>query len=412
MVECWPMRLQIMSEFNSAVDDDPQCLLDIQLLAAISILSLLHFARQSEYAVQPPMRRIEVVPVEAYGKTATPLAQSQSVDLTPKGIHFFTLQLTSHVLPDLTDLHWITLGIYSTTLSPFRSQSQRLICRIVNDDMVMNGVLCGICFLGIMYPVAVGTSGNATPDIIEKKALRGTNVILRCPFSFNLNHSNVIVYWWRDGNKTFLQEDNRKLFSVKRGGAYLHLLNVTVPDAGTYYCVTKYQYHTVGETTGVQLVVYATPAPLKILSLPSEGVTCAPLSLQCRTSAFYPKDFNLSWHKNDMELLTGLTNEQQTKTPEGLYEVISCLKVSQAIDRSTVYTCQVLHVSNLIPANASYTVSNEDCASKVDGVIIAGCARGALVVLLLAILIVKGILFIISKGGKGTSVNAAKQEDH
>ncbi|XP_067905931.1 uncharacterized protein [Heterodontus francisci] len=277
--------------------------------------------------------------------------------------------------------------------------------------MVMNGLLCGICFLGIMYPVAVDSSGNATPDIIPKKVLRGTNVVLRCPFSFNLNHSNVIVYWWRDGNKTFLQEDSRKLFSVKRGGAYLHLLNVTVPDAGTYYCVTKYQYHTVGETTGVQLVVYATPAPLKILSPPSEGVTCVPTSLQCRTSAFYPKDFNLSWHINGTELLTGFTNVQQTKTPEGLFEVISSLKVSQAIDRGTVYTCQLHHVSNLIPANASYTFSNEDCASKIDYVVIAGCAGGALVVLVLAIMIVKGLLFIISKGGKRTSLNTSQHAD-
>ncbi|XP_067906074.1 uncharacterized protein [Heterodontus francisci] len=104
--------------------------------------------------------------------------------------------------------------------------------------------------------VPVDTSGKVTPGMAQMKALRGTNITLKCPFPFHLDYSNVKVYWLRKENGTLLQEDSRTLFQVKKGGAYLQLLNVTMQDAGTYQCGAKYHDQMVVKGTLVQLVVY------------------------------------------------------------------------------------------------------------------------------------------------------------
>ncbi|XP_067853503.1 uncharacterized protein [Heptranchias perlo] len=256
--------------------------------------------------------------------------------------------------------------------------------------MFLSGALLGMCFLGIFNRVTVDISGKVMPGIVQKTALRGTKVTFRCPFPFDLDHSNIILYWWRDGNKTFLQEDSRKQFIVKKGGAYLHLLNVSVPDAGTYFYVAKYQDKTVVKGTGVQLVVYVGPVPLKIVSTASEGASSASLRLQCRTAPFYPKDFNLTWHKNGTEIVTGFRTEQQANT-EGLYEVISSLQEIRPIQRGTVYTCQVYHVSNSIPANVNYTVGNEDYHSVRPVHLMYRSIVGILVIILLTMIILNHV---------------------
>ncbi|XP_067853505.1 natural cytotoxicity triggering receptor 3 ligand 1-like [Heptranchias perlo] len=252
--------------------------------------------------------------------------------------------------------------------------------------MFMSGSLWRIYFLGIFYPVAVDTSGKVTPGIVQKKALRGTNLMLQCPFPFDLDHSNVNVYWFRKDSETLLQDDSRKQFHIKKGGAYLHLLNVTVLDSGIYQCVAKDKDRTVGKGTFVQVVVYAVPVPLKIVSTPPERTSSASLRLQCRTAPFYPKDFNLTWHENGTEIVTGIETEQQAKT-EGLFEVISYLEVTDPIERGTVYTCQVYHDSISIPANANYTVANDDYRSALPVHLIYRSTVGVLVIILLMMII-------------------------
>ncbi|GCB66622.1 hypothetical protein scyTo_0012035 [Scyliorhinus torazame] len=247
--------------------------------------------------------------------------------------------------------------------------------------MLKTRSLWGICFLGISYLVFVCSVSTVT-----RKALRGTNVTFRCPFPFTFNLSNIIAYWWKDGNKSFLQQDDRKVFILKRAGAYLHLLNVTVPDAGTYYCAVKYKSQMAGKGAVVRLIIYASPVPLKIVSIPCEGTASVFLRLQCRTAEFHPKDFNLTWHKNGTEITEGFTTEQQEKA-EGLYEVISSFEETRPIEQGTVYTCQVYHVSILDPANGSYTVGNVGCHFVLPVHLIYRTAVGILVIITLMVII-------------------------
>ncbi|XP_062922643.1 natural cytotoxicity triggering receptor 3 ligand 1-like [Mobula hypostoma] len=201
-------------------------------------------------------------------------------------------------------------------------------------------------------------AGKRAPDTFPNIILSGTNFTCRCSFRFDLNQSNLRVYWWRGENKTFIKEDSRKLISIKPGGAYLHLLNVTVSDAGTYYCAVKHAEQTIERGRGQQVVVHAVPSPLKIVSMRSAKSSSAFLILQCRTAAFYPKEFNLTWHKNGTEVQHGIKHEQYP-TAGGLYEVISSLEESQPVKKGTVYACQVHHISTSVPATANFTVSKE-----------------------------------------------------
>ncbi|XP_059507783.1 tyrosine-protein phosphatase non-receptor type substrate 1-like [Stegostoma tigrinum] len=257
---------------------------------------------------------------------------------------------------------------------------------------------------------AVGNSAKVNPDLTRKTVQGGSSVLMHCTFSAEFDYSNVTAYWWKEDNKTVLQEDSKKLFRVIRGEASLKLLNVTVRDAGTYHCAVAYQKQKLGQAA-VQLIVYALPAPLKIVSVPSEDLFSASLRLQCRTSDFYPKDFNLTWFKNGTKILTGFRNEQLAK-PEGLYEVVSTLELREAVESGTAYTCQVYHVSSSFPANASYTVINKDFASNISVTVAAGCAAGAFAILILVPMMAKGFLFFTSKGRETkNSRNPTQQED-
>ncbi|XP_060693506.1 cell adhesion molecule-related/down-regulated by oncogenes-like [Hemiscyllium ocellatum] len=222
---------------------------------------------------------------------------------------------------------------------------------------------------------AGGISAKVNPDLKQITVQRGSTAIMLCPFSYQINYSNVIAYWWREGDKTFLQEDRRKFFHIVKGAAYLKLLNVTVQDAGTYICAVKSEQRTIGKGTAVQLTVYASPAPLKIVFVLSEDHFAASLRLQCRTSYFYPKAFNLTWHKNGRNILTGFRNEQQAKTGD-LYEVISSLELQEAVQ--------------------------SDFASKISVPMVVGCALRALAILILTVMIGKGFLFFKSKDANET----------
>ncbi|XP_072403667.1 uncharacterized protein [Chiloscyllium punctatum] len=242
-----------------------------------------------------------------------------------------------------------------------------------------------VSFLGILYVVSVCSSGDHGRNLAQTLARRGGNVLFRCPFPFHVNHSAVTAYWWRDGNKSFLQANGRKRFTVRRGGAYLHVLNVTVADAGMYHCAVKYQHRTVGKGTGLQLLVYAAPVPLKIVSTSFHKASSTFLRLQCQTAEFHPKEFNLTWHKNGTRILTGISTVQQ-ETTDRLYEVISSLEETRPIEQGTVYTCQVYHVSISGPANCSYIVDNVDYHA-VPVHLIYRSILGILVIIILAVII-------------------------
>ncbi|XP_072926697.1 rano class II histocompatibility antigen, A beta chain-like [Hemitrygon akajei] len=129
----------------------------------------------------------------------------------------------------------------------------------------------------------------------------------------------------------------------------------------------------------------ADPTPLKIFAKWNSATT---FIIVCETSAFYPKNFSLTWYKNGIEIALGIQTKVRKET-EGLYVVSSNLTETQPVQNDTNYTCLVSHVSLNTSAVAVYSISksNQGSSGKTFFSWVPGCAVGGLVLLLLIIVI-------------------------
>ncbi|XP_067905936.1 tyrosine-protein phosphatase non-receptor type substrate 1-like isoform X2 [Heterodontus francisci] len=224
----------------------------------------------------------------------------------------------------------------------------------------------------------------------------------------------VNVYWWKEGDNQYLNtgQDDRKLISVKTGfKAVLWIINVSVQDAGVYYCTVTHRGKIVGNGTGSNLVVTVPPTPVKIKYQQPEDSSVS-LTVACVTSPFYPESISFTWYKDGNKTTTGISNVVEPNT-DGLYEASSRLQETQFVPPGTVYICLVSHSSLQISAMAIYVVIYHSTGGDVTRyLLISASAGGVFVLLVLSLVIVKPCVSKKNNGVRndGERSNSPKQQ--
>ncbi|XP_062923618.1 natural cytotoxicity triggering receptor 3 ligand 1-like [Mobula hypostoma] len=227
----------------------------------------------------------------------------------------------------------------------------------------------------------------------------GTNVTLHC--NTQISKDTVSFLWWREGENAFLESDSRKQFSLEKTRGTLVLLDVKFADSGIYYCGAKYREQSFWNGTGSKLTVFAPPTPLEIVPIAEFS---SPRKLLCKTAAFYPKELQIVWQKNNRQILTGIKTDIN-RTAEGLYEAYSLLEINQSAWGKDVYICLVLHVSLTVPACFSHILEQ-----GADTILILECAAGGSAILILIILSLR-LKLKRSHGGNTNSLEGCQNED-
>ncbi|XP_067906069.1 immunoglobulin lambda-1 light chain-like isoform X2 [Heterodontus francisci] len=253
---------------------------------------------------------------------------------------------------------------------------------------MLRALLPYMVFLAISCPAA-GNSSSTVTQTPESKVMRGGSVTLYCIFPIFSDKRPVKVHWWRDGQGGFLEEsvDRRiRFYFLNQGGAAFKLTAARAEDAGLYYC--RVSHKEVANGTGTRLAVYESPSPLQMVFSRSENGSAVPLTLSCKTAAYFPDDLNITWYKNGSEISTGM-EQRKWQNAAGLYEASSKLTEIEPVENGTVYTCQVSHISLRIPANVSYTFYILGYGDTNDYPLICGCLAAGLIIFLILIFIVK-----------------------
>ncbi|XP_038661933.1 natural cytotoxicity triggering receptor 3 ligand 1-like [Scyliorhinus canicula] len=256
-----------------------------------------------------------------------------------------------------------------------------------------------MALLGLMWPAAKVTSNKVEQFPKLLTVARGNNVSMFCTFS--IYEDAPEVSWWKRGAESLLEPDNRKRFSPKKGRSTLEILNASITDSGMYYCKVKHQQVNIGDGSGSQLTVFVPPTPLKMLPIEENSATS--LKFECKTAAFYPEYFRISWQRDGVEILTGIETVKN-ETAEGLFEVSSSLEDARPVLNGVVYTCLVSHISLKVPASVSYTVIQDHSFRNV---VITRLVLGFLVILGLLGIIVDHVTYVRLKSGKDRLIISA-----
>ncbi|XP_078067247.1 tyrosine-protein phosphatase non-receptor type substrate 1-like [Mustelus asterias] len=251
-------------------------------------------------------------------------------------------------------------------------------------------LLTSLSLLKIISTGAPGTSIRVSQSPKQVTILRGTNITFYCIIPLSHDNVDVEVLWWKQGENKYMTKgtDDRKRFDFKiKGGGLFELRNATLQDSGIYHCAVIRQGKNSGNGTGSNLIVCATPTPLKIFAKHPARNSTTFLTLVCQTAGFYPGDLTLLWYKNGVNITT-VGNPIKRQNAEGLYEVSSSFEEPHFVRNEAVYICLVTHISLRTPAIAIHTVTNS-CSDSDGGyhyLWISRCVMGGLVFLMLIII--------------------------
>ncbi|XP_072926708.1 natural cytotoxicity triggering receptor 3 ligand 1-like [Hemitrygon akajei] len=238
-----------------------------------------------------------------------------------------------------------------------------------------------MALLAITWLTVKVTASEVFQTPRDLDVLRGANITMFCKFP--PLQDTVDVRWWKDSEKTLLESDNRRQFTLERERGSLVLWNVTVADSGMYYCVATYQLRYVGRGNGTRLSVFAPPTPLTIVPV---GGFSSPGKLLCKTAAYYPEKLEIIWRRNNEEIRTGIESVTN-RSVDGLYEAFSLLEITQSTWGEDVYTCLVSHVSLTVPASFSYILEQDPADAET--ILILSCVVGGSAILALIIVLLK-----------------------
>ncbi|XP_043563379.1 HLA class II histocompatibility antigen, DR beta 5 chain-like [Chiloscyllium plagiosum] len=189
------------------------------------------------------------------------------------------------------------------------------------------------------------------------------------------------------------------LWNKRKKQAYLRLRKKLSDRALVGYMVAKKELQNGLRRAkrGHEKTLVVPPAPVKITQQ-------SHFTLLCTTVGFFPKEFNITWYENKMEIMFGInTTIQQNK--EGLYQVSSYLS---PVQNALMYTCEVSHVSLKVPAIDSYTVLDQADTGTFPKELVAGCAVAGLLLLMLVTVVIPCKLDTI----KGTGITPVNSRDN
>ncbi|XP_072374548.1 uncharacterized protein [Scyliorhinus torazame] len=247
------------------------------------------------------------------------------------------------------------------------------------------------------------------PD--KQNKTRGANVTFFCTFPFAQDTSRVRVNWWKEGERSFLQErsDSRYQFEIRnKASASFLLLDVDVPDSGVYYCRVN-KADKVGNGTGTRLLVTAPPySPHIVPTLFGKGSALF-LRLACNAGSFHSQELSIRWSVNGTEFGKGTRTDIQPG-PGKLFQHSSYLEQSQPVQNGTVYTCRVSSPNNRMQTHYTYIASaGEQNLGAVPWWIYICIGSGAFLLLLL---IITSILckFCVCRGKRRKTEKRCVQE--
>ncbi|XP_006169516.1 ICOS ligand isoform X2 [Tupaia chinensis] len=186
----------------------------------------------------------------------------------------------------------------------------------------------------------------------EVRALVGSNIELSCVHpkdsSFDLN--DLYVYWQLFGSETvvayYLPENSStghtddhyrdraqlSLDSMKQGNFSLRLYNVTPQDEQKFHCLVFRESLELQKVLDVVVRLHvAANYSMPVVSTPSSPSQDEELTFTCTSTNGYPRP-NVYWiNKTDNSLLDkALQNNTITLNPQGLYDVVSILKLRRS----------------------------------------------------------------------------------
>ncbi|XP_059849423.1 signal-regulatory protein beta-1-like isoform X2 [Hypanus sabinus] len=228
----------------------------------------------------------------------------------------------------------------------------------------MSSMLLLLAVSGNIYIAADQTTFKVTQSPEEAVVSKGGNVTFYCLLPISQDQSWTKVQWWKQGENNYQRTgiDIRKKSGLRgKMTWYFELQHVMIQDSGRYFCSVTRKGLSARNGTGSLLKVHADPNPLKIFAKWNSATT---FIIVCETSAFYPKNFSLTWYKNGIEITLGVQTKVRKDT-EGLYVVSSNLNEIQTVQNDTNYTCLVSHVSLNTSAVAVYSISKSNQGSSV-----------------------------------------------
>uniref|UniRef100_A0A669PFM8 Ig-like domain-containing protein n=1 Tax=Phasianus colchicus TaxID=9054 RepID=A0A669PFM8_PHACC len=140
----------------------------------------------------------------------------------------------------------------------------------------------------------------------------------------------------------------------------IHIRDVRLEDAGTYYCV-KFRRNTSGDEVfksggGTKVLVHARPSKLAVSGPSHRMVPGQSVTFTCSARGFFPRDIQVQWLKNSVPVqaeLPRITSEPSNSS----YNMSSTVQVTlHKNDVRSELTCQVQHSTLSAPLRRTYAL--------------------------------------------------------
>ncbi|KAM5151723.1 uncharacterized protein ACMZJ9_009969 [Mantella aurantiaca] len=195
-------------------------------------------------------------------------------------------------------------------------------------------------------------------------AARHSQVLLPCSFRIEappIDPQFLAIIWYFNGEEILRFDSKEKVVGkglvfdereARQGNASLTIQNVTIADHGTYRCVVIYSPER-GQKE-IRLIIHVKPeVRIEKKALNRDGEN----ELYCSISDFFPREVNVIWLRNNIQILNGSKMETFLTNADETYRVNSSIILTPAqIQGHPSIACQVEHVSLQRPVQDVYAV--------------------------------------------------------
>ncbi|XP_063791444.1 uncharacterized protein LOC134945847 isoform X2 [Pseudophryne corroboree] len=254
------------------------------------------------------------------------------------------------------------------------------------------------CLLLLLY-LTCGAALEVSAPTSNRVQLR-SSAILPCTFTVkdpSINFNFLAIMWYFQGNQIVnfdtkgVNQDFRRFINkqeISKGIADLHIINVTISDAGTYKCIIIYSPNT--KFKEVEVSVYALPSITHLEKVSGENEENRYL---CSVSGFYPRNITVEMLM-DGNVIEGSVMSNPHENTDGTFSVDSTVIIHPG-KKPKDLSCRVRHASLTPDLQQKFLlVYNEQNNSNVG--LVVGIVIAAIVVMLL---IIAAVLYKKRKSG-------------